>query len=497
MQGSHVATIVHAHNPVRRLLATVACAMLAGLGSPAQALTWPAWLSSFQTPAAGGNGLAEATAALKALPSAVPAVAAHVTPEGHWQFVNRAGETYTAGTAGELKRAAGVLMPEAQDGFAGATLVLSLDSLFVGREAVKEMPLAKTLRAAVSGEALEIQRLGAAGLAVAIRPNVSLMAVDLELFAEGLAQLKRPLDAKALRVLSATAGAPSTLPAAPKFDAAQGGATIDAVDPDRIGEALGSIPHQTAIVTARVDGANLTIAPASGPERTLALVGLAAAARAADVDLIVLQADPPRQPGGRNWLWQRVAVSGLDHARKRETFADFLDALAQGRGVFAVSITGDGEGRVTLTASPVAAPLASSEGVTAWLRQAADAVAGQVTGAVAPAAVHARLVSDARRRELASRLLPGLPSSAQLIYFGSSALGLLALPVALGWWRRLWPQEARSEYDSRRGYVMARMVRGVAFLALFLPLAALPAFAASIFKLVARTLGPKTKAAVS
>ena len=40
----------------------------------------------------------------------------------------------------------------------------------------------------------------------------------------------------------------------------------------------------------------------------------------------------PRQPGGRNWLWQRIAVGGLDDALKRATLGDFLDALGKARG---------------------------------------------------------------------------------------------------------------------------------------------------------------------
>src|SRR5262245_41456487 len=39
------------------------------------------------------------------------AIAAEATPEGHWRFVSRAGEVFTAGTAEEMKRAAPLLYP--------------------------------------------------------------------------------------------------------------------------------------------------------------------------------------------------------------------------------------------------------------------------------------------------------------------------------------------------------------------------------------------------
>ena len=51
--------------------------------------------------------------ALPDQPSGI-ALAAQATQEGHWRFVNKAGETFTAGTPEELKRVAAVLLPEAK-----------------------------------------------------------------------------------------------------------------------------------------------------------------------------------------------------------------------------------------------------------------------------------------------------------------------------------------------------------------------------------------------
>jgi hypothetical protein len=408
---------------------------------------------------------------------------------GHWQFVNRAGETFTAGTAGERTRAVDALLPGssdgfAKDGFAKVSLILSQDSLFAGPEALKDMPAAKALLVATGGDIVAVVAGSGKQLAVAFRPGLVVPADDRDRFTEALAQLRRPLDAARVRLLSVAPDGAATLPSTAKFDTAVGGGAIDAVDPDHIAQALASIPRQTAVLTARLEGALLTMTPATGSERTVALATLTAAARDADLDLVILHTDPPRQPGGRNWLWQRVKVSGLETAAKRGTFADFIDALNQGRGTFAVSVAPAGEGRITLTARQIAQPLTTTDGVTGWLRQATDAVTGQVTGTVTPAAVHANLVADTRRRELARRIIPGLPSTAAALYIAAAVLGMLAWPVARAWWSRLWPLEARADYDNARGFVLARAIRAVAFVTLFLPLAAIPAFIARLIGFV-------------
>ena len=49
-------------------------------------------------------------------------------------------------------------------------------------------------------------------------------------------------------------------------------------------------------------------------------------------------------------------------------------------------------------------------------------------------------------------------------------LGLFGVPISRAWWRRLWPPETASDYAGATGYWAARIVRGGAFLLLFLPL---------------------------
>ena len=72
----------------------------------------------------------------------------------------------------------------------------------------------------------------------------------------------------------------------------------------------------------------LYVQPTSGPERSILMPDLFKAAEEADVNLVVLRAaSTPRQPGGRNWLWQKVEVKGLEQAMQHARFADFLNAL--------------------------------------------------------------------------------------------------------------------------------------------------------------------------
>lgn len=455
--------------------------------APLQAADVSAWLF-WPSHDNGRNPIASAASALSALPAEDETVAAHITPEGHWQFANRAGETYTAGTPDELKRAPTILHPDRQS---FSRIILSQDSVFAGPEALKSMPRAK-YSVAIGGDLFPVFGGDAKSRRIKFRPYLTLPLNDREAFTETLSQLRRPLDASRLRVLAATTDGPSTLPQSPKFDAGLGGATIDLVDPGRLAEALASIPRQTAILTAKVDGATVTVNPATGPERTLQLAPLTDAAQAADVDLIILHASPAQQPGSRNWLWQRTQVAGLDQAAKHSTMADFLNALAKSRGApLTVTITQAADGRVNLNASQ---DRDIGELSTGWIKEAAEAVTGQITGNVPLVAIHATLVSDARRRELDARLIPGVPSSAQGLYLAAAGLGLLGLPVAWRWWRRIWPTEERAEYASTRGFVLARAIRTLVFTLIFLPLAAIPALLARILAPLTRT---KPKGSVS
>ena len=153
----------------------------------------------------------------------------------------------------------------------------------------------------------------------------------------------RPLERASVRVLALEPGGPSTLTSTPRIDAASKRAAVDIIDPASLPAAMGSIRGQTVLVTGRVDGQLLYVKPSSGPEKSLLVRDLLRAADDADVNLVVLQsASTPRQPGGRNWFWQKVEVKGLDEALQRARMADFLNALAGPGRRFAVTATPSG-----------------------------------------------------------------------------------------------------------------------------------------------------------
>ena len=57
---------------------------------------------------------------------------------------------------------------------------------------------------------------------------------------------------------------------------------------------------------------------------------------------------------------------------------------------------------------------------------------------------------------------------------------LIGIGYARGWWHRVWRPEIRAEYGSVFGYWAARAVKLVAFLFVFLPIVAIPAFLMSV-----------------
>jgi hypothetical protein len=448
-------------------------------------------------PAPPAEDLVPALAVLRAMPEAdgKVAIAVHANAQGHWQFATLAGDVYTAGTPDELKRAARTMAPDAPDGFAGRTLVLSQASLFAGASVLKDLPVAKSIVVAVGpgfpGGSLPVLRRPAGALAVQVRSHVALDAQDRVTFQEALAYLQRSLDGKSLRVFSLTVGGAASLPRVPKFDASTGTAALDQVDPDHLAAAIKSVARQTVVLTGRIEGAFVVMQPASGPLRRYEWTELAGAARVADVDLIVLEVDLPLQPGGQNWLWQRMSVAGLDAARKRPTVADFINAIAAGRGVLSIGSAAAGENRFGLTAR-----LAQESGgltgwlTTGWLKDAADAVSGQVSGqvlgALRPTGLTVNYVSADRRRHLNSAVFGWLPGWVVAIYAGAVALGLFAWRVLRVWWHQIWPMERAAEYAGGRGYWLARIVRGFMFFAVFAPLAAVPGLVVTVIRLMRR-----------
>lgn len=491
--------------------------MLAGLASVASPIaTQAGWLSKIAGGAAevgaagtaskvgrlGISSLERAATHLHTIPVGTKgvALAAHVTSEGHWKFVNKSGEVFTAGTREEIGRIVPTLAPEAATAGTPLSLYFTEATAFEGRAAfadlMKELPKtagkAPELRVVVGDASYKLLRRGSGAaetLFAEVRPNIVVALDRRGLFDEAVWQLARPLNRATIRVVALEPGGPAAMPSVPRFDPATKAAQVDSIDPYRLASALGSVRGQTVLVTGRVEGDALRFGAAGDARRTMPLGDLVAAAERHDVNLVVLESEAARQPGGRNWLWQKVGVKGLDEAMTRATYADFLDALGATRGELLVSATAERAGRVLVQAAPTGgtavAPSAGltgglTSGIKDWVGSVTSDWSVHVTGHLATSAIRAYTTDSTRQKELDARLVPGLPSWVQWTYILGIFCGLLGHRFSVPWFERLWPVEQRQEYAGRLGFELARGARLLVGLLVFMPIVGIPAFMASM-----------------
>lgn len=415
---------------------------------------------------------------LKTLPNdgRGPVMAAHVTPEGHWKFTNRDGEVFTAASAEEMSRVLPTLLPDhAPGGPRPVRLYLSEDTVFQRPTMIEGLPGNLELHLLTAKRSYRLQLLPKTGArpryAAQVKPNLVVELTDRQLFDEAIWQLERPLSKSSVRVLALEPGGPQTLTTAPKLDGQTKAALIDRIDPWKLPAALSSVRGQTVVVTGRIDGEFLHFA-ASGGEKSVLVADLAKAARDADVNLVMLRAADPRQPGGRNWLWQSIEVKGLKQALGRADYADFLDALGKGRGQMVVTPGENIAGRTALDIRPTGQP---GGGGASTLSTWADDIVSQALGNVVTEGAKAVLVDRERSQELDRRFVPGIPSLLQYLYIAGFVLGLAGLGYVKRWWNAIWPAEHREEYAGAFGYHAARAVRFVLLAFVFMPLVGIPA----------------------
>lgn len=402
------------------------------------------------------------------------ALAAHATPEGHWQFANNAGDTLTVGTADEMRRVLPALAPDAAgSGDLKLTLYLTEDSLFANRSALDQLPRDAGLHIVTDEGAFPVSRSGKGErqvLTARPKPNFTIDLVDRPLFDETMFLLARPLRKSSIRTIALERGAGKSLPSAPRTESETKVPLVDKLDPAHFGEGLGAIRGQTALVTGRVDDGKLIVAPAHGTEISLEIDSLVDAARRSDVNLIILQSDTTRQAGGRNWLWQKIEVGGLNETAEETTLGDFLDALAARRGGFKLTASPDGQNRVHIAAVPDA----SAVGISGKAANAIDDLVSHVTGEVVTKAVDIRVRDRSTELEYDARLIPGVPTSIQFPYLIGLIAGLLAWPTARRWWTKILTE--RDDAVQHAEAPARRLAAGLAFILLFLPLVGILAF---------------------
>lgn len=406
-------------------------------------------------------------------------LAAHAGAEGHWTFLNRRGDTFTVGTPDEMRRVVAALAPDA-DPKSVLTVHLSAETVFERAMLLKELPVGSRLSLVSGADTFPLIRARDSGkLIAAVRSRLQIeIGRERGLFEEAIRQIARPLEPRLVRIVSLEPKGPETLPRWPAIDPASRRPPLAAIDPYKLPAALSTLRGQTAVISGRIAGQYLTFRPPSGSEATILAADVVQAAARSNVDLVLVQSPTPHQPGGRNWLWQRFAIDGLDKALGHATVADFLETLAGGRGAVLIKTSSPGGERIALDIAVPEGALGS--GIGGVLHE----VTAGITGNISPTTILAHLTTTAHRRELSLRVVPMVPSSWQAMYGAALLLGLLGMPAARRWWSRIWPAENRAEYGGVGGYWAARVSRLAAFALVFVPVIGPVAVAATVLEML-------------
>lgn len=445
-----------------------------------------------------GRSVSKAASHLATLPAAERglALAVDATPSGHWRFQTPDGDTFTAATADEVARAIPTLLPQSSTVLGGnrkVKLFVSPDTVFKSGDQLSDLPPKTELRVVAGKKSYRLHQADysagankASTWAAELGPNVRLEMRNADLFDEALFQLSRPLQKSSIRVLSLAPGGPRQLGSVPRIDPVTKATLIDEIDPSALHQALGRAKYQTILVTGRKKGDALSITSRSGKVAEVNVKSLADAAEANDVNLIIIDAATTRQPGGRNWLWQKVEVAGLSDALKRATFTDFLSALGGESGTLAVRPKSLSRGRISLETVTVGETVVEqimpiSSTLAEWI--------GGLTGQAVLKSVEIVTRDKKHQKELDLRIIPGIPSDWQIAYIVCLVIGLFfGLSTVRAWWQRVWPPELPEEYASTVGYRAAWIVRGLAFWLLFLPIVSMPAVTWSVLLQIWRVL---------
>ncbi len=235
---------------------------------------------------------------------------------------------------------------------------------------------------------------------------------------------------------------------------------------------MSAVARGTIVITGRIVGPMLHYHPSSGPERTLVLDTLRTAAAASDVNLVVVHSASARQPGTRNWLWQRVDLTRIAPPAIKPALADLVRQFTGGIPV-EVQVQEVLPRRATLAFSSLAG--GGGRGWTAPVGDTWRDLATEVTGTIVANGLQLDLRSREHQKELDDRIIPGIPSGMQFAYIGFLLLGLFGVLVAQGWWQRIWPLEACAPTIRDASAIGRRdPSRGTVYVMIFMPLVASP-----------------------
>jgi len=429
---------------------------------------------------AHGDALDDVVRYVRELPPSVARfdIAATAAEGGHWRLANTAGEVVTAVGSRAFARALTTLRAGNTASEPPVRILLDSPSLFDGAIDRSALPTNADLAVLVAGRSFALERPDEAGspLRIVLAPGLLADVPDRRTFLEVLRQVERPLVHGDVRRIALEPEGATWIARNPRVQTGMRTAPPDVVDPDHLGGVLGAIGGRMAVVSGRIDQDRLIYKPGSGASGEIALHRIEAAVRTSDASLVLLDAASARQPGTRNWLWQRIALSNMEKALGGATVGAFLRALAGEPEVLVVSAKPPVDGRVDLLLEP---SVEQQPSPVARLTQVVSGtwsnIVSETAGGVSARAIRASMLTVARQDELHRRIIPGIPYVAQVGYLGLMIAGLLAFPIVNGWWCRIWPDEALADYGSGTGWILARAVRGLVLGALFLPAAGLAA----------------------
>ena len=244
------------------------------------------------------------------VPAGTNVLAASASAEGHWTFVNAKGERFTAATADEMARMAGVLAPESKAAGAKLLLVVTEASVFGNAEALAKLPREAAVRLSTATGVYRARRFTAA--TGADQPEAARRDRRAGGLRRGFATTRQFTGAGRHPRAGAGPERAGGIARRLALDAKAKGDLVERIDPLRLKDAMAGLSGQTVVVTGRLEGKFLHFQVSGGPDRSVIADDLIAAAASGDANLIILDAAAGRQPGARNWLWLRAELQGAD-----------------------------------------------------------------------------------------------------------------------------------------------------------------------------------------
>ena len=423
------------------------------------------------------------------------AIAASVSDDGHWHLMNGKGERVTVSGSDELDTALKWMVAENFNRDRRLiTFYIAEDGLFRNPEFIKILPARARHVVVNRGKTYPVltKRVGVRDVLYAkLRKNIEIPLESVEVFRESVWQIEQPLKRASVRLLVLAPDGVKKLDGTPVIGT-NGLPELDIVDAYALKDVFGSLTGQTVLLAGKVDGDLLYFKKSGEAELSIFVTDIAKAARANDINLIVLNIGKSRQPGGRDWLWRKVGINGLERAVLQKSFGDFLSVLGEGRGGFDIRLDGTKRKRALITAkrrviSKDILDTTDGQEYNPFGSIVTD-VMSAIRGDYVVGSIIAEMRSSSRQAELDSRIIAGIPSDWQFFYLGSIILGLLGFPAARRWWHRLWPPEDDAEYRTRAALGGAVAIRWVLFLAVFLPIVGVAAFFVNLDGLARRII---------